>query len=75
MTVMVKGSLSEDERKIYEEYAKNHYDGEIALLAITVGENSVDLETQVKTRHSISMPRMRVSAVDYTHTVSGLIDE
>lgn len=75
MTVIVKGELSDNERKMYEEYVKTHYDGDITLLTITVDDFSVDLETQVKTRHLTTMPRLRVSAVDYTHTVSGLIDE
>ena len=75
MTVIVKGELSDNEREMYEEYVKTHYDGDITLLTITVDDFSVDLETQVKTRHLTTMPRLRVSAVDYTHTVSGLIDD
>lgn len=75
MTVIVKGELSDSERKMYEEYVKTHYDGDITLLTITVDDFSVDLETQVKTRHLTTMPRLRVSAVDYTHTVSGLLDD
>ena len=75
MTVIVKGDLSEVERKRYEDYVKSHYDGDITLLKITVDDFSVDLETHVITRRMATIPRLRASAVDYTHTVSGLIDE
>lgn len=79
MTVIVEGgTISEDERKSYEAYVKDKYKykcNDITLVKIKISGNMANIEIETKSRYHESIYRKQPHGVDYTHTVSGLLDD
>ena len=79
MTVIVEGGkLTAEEIRSYQDYISNMYVSQkIVLLKIILSGENVDFEIHLESVEKIRIKR-RIepqNVVDYTHTVSGLIDE
>ena len=79
MTVIVEGGkLTAEEIRSYQDYISNMYVSQkIVLLKIILSGENVDFEIHLESVEKIRIKR-RIepqTSVDYTHTVSGLLDD